>query len=114
LHFFKGAIFVNESDKVLAALKKTFGEHIGKIGNHKLQVPRIATGIFQFDLATGGGFPCGRLSILYGAESSGKTTMCYLAMAYVQTVLGMKAVIVDVEGTFDSYWAETCGVNLHT
>lgn len=73
---------------------------------------RIPTGLFQFDLATGGGFPTGRLSLLYGPESSMKTTLALLALAYCQKKWpDKKAVFVDVEHHFSKHWAKLMGVD---
>jgi len=101
---------MSELLKVMAKLKKTFGDEIGHIGKAKPKSDRIPTGVFPLDLATGGGFPCGKVSIVYGAESSGKTTVALMAIAYVQRALGLKAVFVDLEGTLDLDWAHHCGV----
>lgn len=101
---------MSKSDTILSQLQKDFGTHIGSVGVKKSQIDRIPTGLFQFDLATGGGIPRGRVSIIYGAESSGKTTAAYLLVASTQR-LGQKAVFVDVEGTYDPDWASQCGVD---
>jgi recombination protein RecA len=97
---------------VLSALKKEHGDHIGNIGVALASVSRIPTGLFPFDLATGGGFPQGRISIVYGGESSGKTSLTMKAIAYVQNTLGMKACFVDIENAFDPGWAQKNGVIL--
>lgn len=102
---------MSKSDAVLSQLQKDFGTHIGTVGVTKSPIERIPTGIFQLDLATGGGFPKGRISILYGAESSTKTTVAYLLIAAIQRE-GQKAVFVDLEGTFDPEWSSQCGVDI--
>lgn len=75
---------------------------------------RIPTGIFEVDYATGGGFPCGRYSVVYGPESSGKTNLILNAIANVQRLPPPcnVAVFVDVEGTFDPTWAVRFGIDL--
>ena len=51
----------------------------------RLQVPAISTGSLKLDLATGvGGFPRGRVTELYGPESSGKTTLALHVVARAQ------------------------------
>jgi recombination protein RecA len=95
----------------LAKLQKEFGFSIGAQGAKLQELPRIPTGVFELDLAMGGGFPVGRMSMVYGTESSGKTTLAYLTMASVQR-MGKEAVFVDVEGTFDPVWATHCGVDV--
>lgn len=47
-------------------------------------VPRIGTGIFAFDAATGGGFPIGRMSMIIGEESTGKSTLYIKGVARAQ------------------------------
>ena len=78
-----------------------------------IQVDRIPTGIFPLDLATGGGFPTGRISIVYGTESSNKSNLCLKAVAMAQKLItDKKAVWVDVEGTYDHKWAAKMGVDV--
>jgi recombination protein RecA len=101
---------MNELKSVLAKLKKDFGEGVAVVGGGHEAVDRIPTGIFQFDLATGGGIPTGKVTIIYGSESSGKTTLTLKLIAYVQRVMKKKAVFVDLENSLDLQWAELCGV----
>lgn len=98
---------------VLSALRKKYGEKSVVKGNTIPQARRIPTGVFEFDLATGGGFPRGRISLVYGPESSGKTNICYKAAAQAQRMAGPCNVViwVDLEGTFDPIWAECFGVD---
>jgi hypothetical protein len=69
---------------LLKQLRKDKGEQSIIKGSEQPDVPRLATGLFEFDFATGGGFPKGRYSIIYGPESSGKTNACYAAVANAQ------------------------------
>lgn len=102
---------MSELELVLKKLKSDHGDEIGGIG-HSIHIKdRISTGIFPFDLATGGGFPQGKVSIIYGPESSGKTTLAYKAIAYVQKVLEQDAVLIDIEHSFDPDWARSLGVD---
>jgi len=98
---------------VLAKARKERGELIAQKGNAIAPVNRIPTGIFEFDLATGGGFPCGRYSIIYGPEGATKTNHCFAAIASAQSMPAPnnKAVLIDLEGTFDPVWASLWGVN---
>ena len=59
----------SDAEKVLAKLQKDMGEYIGSKGVKVKDISRIPTGIFPLDLALGGGFPRGRLSIVWGSES---------------------------------------------
>lgn len=100
----------------------------------RLDVPRIPTHIFPLDYALGGGFPAGRVSIVYGPKSSSKTTTLLKAIASAQqlcancwTPVGSHeedgtckcgnyrdavSAFLDVEGTFDHGWAKDNGVDL--
>lgn len=105
-----------EAAKIIKQLVKEKGEKVVIRGNEVPMIDRIPTGLFEFDLATGGGFPEGRLSIVYGPESSGKTNISLLAAAEVQRRPEPcnKVVFVDLEGTFDPIWAEQFGVDVST
>ena len=59
---------VGELGHVLTALSKEKGEKVWVTGSNIPQVDRIPTGMFEFDMKTGGGFPRGRYTILYGPE----------------------------------------------
>jgi recombination protein RecA len=101
-------------EELIAAVRKDKGDKVIVKGNQIPDVTRVPTGVFEFDLATGGGFPCGRYSIVYGVESSGKTNLCLKAIAYVQKNFPAgknKCVFVDLEHTFDPKWAEQMGVD---
>ena len=72
----------------------------------------IPTGSLMLDLALGiNGFPRGRVVEMYGAESSGKTTVSLHAIAEAQK-LGLNAAFVDVEHAFDKKYAESLGVQM--
>ena len=72
-----------------------------------------SSGSLLLDLAMGGGFAQGRLTLLHGAERSGKTSIACLAIAEAQINEPEKAnVIIDLENSFNPQWAETLGVDL--
>ncbi len=98
----------------LADAGKTFKDpDIATIGLQIEDPQRLATGLFAFDLATGGGFPLGRVSILYGKEDSMKTTLYLKAIATAQRLYPKKtAVFVDVEGVIGKKWAQQMGVDV--
>jgi protein RecA len=98
------------SDKVLGELKKQHGEQVATKGGVFKPVPRIPTGIFPLDLATGGGIPRSRVSIIYGPESSGKSMQMYLALRQVQA-MGETAVLIDAEHAWDNEWGAILGID---
>ncbi len=98
----------------LANLRKRFGEGaIMRLGEAThLQVEAIPTGSLSLDAALGiGGVPRGRVTEIYGPESSGKTTLCQHIIAEAQKMGGVAA-FIDVEHALDPTYAEKCGVNL--
>lgn len=99
---------------ILAAARKSKGDGIAVSGRTIQPVERVPTGVFEFDLATGGGFPRGRYTIIYGPEASGKTNAVYKGIAQAQQMPPPcnKAVFIDLEGTFDPLWAEKFGVDV--
>lgn len=98
--------------ELVAKFNKDHKYEVVKVGITRDDPPRIPTGVFQFDLATGGGIPAGRVTVLYGAESSMKTTMACKVIASAQRMWPeRRAVFVDLEGTFSRGWARRMGVD---
>lgn len=99
--------------EVMKKMKKDYGQSITTMGNeHYADTPRIPTGIFPFDLASGGGFPMGRVSIVFGPESSNKTNVVLKAIAQCQRLYPEKTcVFVDAESGYDPIWAALMGVD---
>lgn len=110
----KAAASKGELAGIILKIKKELGEKSVVKGSEIPQVRRLPTGVFEFDLAIGGGFPYNRYSIVYGPESSGKTNLVYKAIAQAQRLPPPcnKAVFVDLEGTFDPSWAMHFGVDV--
>lgn len=77
------------------------------------RVPCTSTGSLALDDAlSSGGLPKGRLIQYYGAPGSGKTLMAMLAMKEAQIAdPESQQMFIDAEGTFDSHWAETLGLD---
>ncbi len=101
-------------DTTLATLQKRFGEGtVMKLGDAShLAVQVIPTGSLSLDLALGvGGIPRGRVTEIYGPESSGKTTLCQHIVAEAQKRGGLAAYI-DVEHALDADYAARCGVDV--
>ena len=73
--------------------------------NVGLSIPRWSTAIEDLDSLVGGGFPKGRIVEIYGAESSGKTSIIYWLMS-----LHKLGVYIPIEGTYDEERAISLGV----
>lgn len=101
-------------DLALSAINKQFGDGaIMRLGeSKKSEVAVIPTGCPSIDLALGvGGLPRGRISEIYGPESSGKTTLCLALIAQAQRA-GGNAVFIDVEHALDPRYARVVGVDV--
>ncbi|MBM3422231.1 MAG: recombinase RecA [Chlorobi bacterium] len=98
------------------ALEKQFGKGtIMRMGDGApiLQVQAIPTGSMTLDFALGvGGLPRGRVTEIYGPESSGKTTLALHVIAEAQKEGGIAA-IVDAEHAFDPAYARKLGVDIN-
>jgi recombination protein RecA len=101
-------------DAAILAIEKQFGRgSIMKLGtSEKQQVEAIPSGSIALDLALGvGGIPRGRITEIFGPESSGKTTLCQHVLAEAQKRGGVVA-FIDVEHALDPHYARNCGVNV--
>jgi recombination protein RecA len=98
----------------LGQIEKQFGKGaVIRLGSQAVQaVPSISTGSISVDVALGiGGFPRGRISEIFGPESSGKTTVALQVVAEAQKQGGMAAYI-DVEHALDPAYARKLGVDI--
>jgi recombination protein RecA len=99
----------------LAQIEKQFGKgSIVRLGSREALLPIavISTGSISFDAALGvGGIPRGRVSEVFGPESSGKTTICLQVIAEAQKAGGMAA-FVDAEHALDPGYAKKLGVDV--
>ena len=98
----------------IAQIEKQYGEGTIMLMGAKrdMNVEHISTGSLMLDLALGiGGLPKGRIIEVYGAESSGKTTLCLHAVAEAQKA-GGTAAFIDVEHALDPIYAKKLGVNV--
>jgi recombination protein RecA len=101
-------------DKALSDIVKRYGEgSIMRMGDaHHLEVEAISTGSLSLDIALGvGGLPRGRITEIYGPESSGKTTLCLHLVAEIQKT-GGTAAYIDMEHALDPTYATRLGVNI--
>ncbi len=100
--------------EILKEIQEKFGEgSIMQLGQKEVIVAEaIPTGSLSLDLALGvGGVPKGRIIEIYGAESSGKTTLALHIIAQAQKK-GGKAAFIDSEHALDPEYAKRIGVNL--
>ena len=101
-------------DTAIFQIQKQFGKgSIMRLGTDEREaIPVIPSGVLSLDLATGvGGIPRGRMTEIYGPESSGKTTMALHVIAEAQK-LGGVAAFIDAEHALDIAYAERLGVNV--
>ena len=92
-------------------IEKTYGRGaVMKLGDDNVEnVEVIPTGSIGLNYALGvGGFPRGRITEIFGPESSGKTTLAIHAIAEAQKRGGIAA-IIDAEHAFDRFYAEKLG-----
>ena len=101
-------------ETALKQIRKDFGDgSIMKLGeNQGMNIEVISTGSINLDLALGlGGAPRGRIIEVYGAESSGKTTIALHVVAQAQK-LGGVAAFIDAEHALDPVYAKALGVDV--
>ena len=99
----------------LSQIERQFGKgsimKLGEAGG-RFEVPVIPSGSIAIDVALGvGGFPRGRVTEIYGPESSGKTTLTLHVLAEAQKLGGIAA-FIDVEHALDPVYAANIGVDL--
>src|SRR4030043_253141 len=79
---------------------------------HYAKIEGIDTVLLSLDIALGGrGIPRGRVTELFGPESSGKTTLALHVIANAQR-LGGVAAFIDAEHALDTTWAKRLGVDV--
>ncbi len=94
-------------------LEKAYGKGtVMKLSDEKvMDIPFIPTGSLGLDIALGiGGIPRGRVTEIYGPESSGKTTLTMHCIAEAQKRGGLAA-FIDAEHAFDRSYAEKLGID---
>ena len=110
---------VDASDKkaaietVMARIERECGKgSIMRLGeNTSMNVSAVSTGSLSLDFALGvGGIPRGRITEIYGPESSGKTTIALHVIAEVQRQ-GGAAAFIDAEHALDPVYAKKLGVD---
>jgi recombination protein RecA len=103
-------------DLAMAQIEKAHGKGavVRLDSNERIPIPAIKTGAINLDAAIGiGGIPKGRITEIYGPESSGKTTLCLHAIANAQKE-GGAAAFIDAEHALDPEYARRLGVDIGT
>jgi len=99
---------------VIAQIEKQYGQGaIMQMDEHKYaKIEGIPTGSLSLDIALGGvGIPRGRVTEMFGPESSGKTTLALHVIANAQRAGGVAA-FIDAEHALDTTWAKRLGVDV--
>ncbi len=101
-------------ENAISQIQRQFGKgSIMRLGSRETEnVPVIPTGALSLDIALGvGGLPKGRITEVYGPESSGKTTLALHVVAEAQKA-GGSAAFIDAEHALDTGYAERLGVDI--
>ena len=102
-------------DTAITQIERSYGKGaIMRMGDDSFSstIEAIPTGAINLDAAIGiGGIPRGRISEIYGPESSGKTTLCLQVIANAQRLGGIAA-FVDAEHALDVGYARKLGVDV--
>ena len=97
--------------KVIKELNKKFGKQIIRYASEEPDKQRIPFGIESIDAFTGGGSVRGNIVIIYGGESTGKTTLVMSQIAQAQ-IDNLTCVYIDLEHGFNKERATKLGVDL--
>ena len=100
--------------RVIAQIEKQYGQGaIMQMDEHRYaRIKGVPTGSLSLDIALGGvGIPRGRVTELFGPESSGKTTLALHVIASAQHAGGVAA-FIDAENALDTTWAKRLGVDV--
>jgi len=119
-----------QGSDAFASITKRFGVNALTLASERKveHVARISTKILPLDYALGGGWPVGRINLVYGHKSTGKSTLMTLAAASAQETCGvclthrgldgkcecgefqdMSIVYIDVEGSYEGGWGRNLG-----
>jgi len=98
-------------DVIVAQLSRVLKPgQVVRASEYAMEIGRIPTNFLALDLAIGGGFPKGRMSIIAGKESSCKSALAYTLIANVQKEGGLAA-LIDAEQAFTPSWASVFGID---
>lgn len=102
------------SKDLLKSLNKSYGESFFRtfVDNTHEPIKVIQTGALDLDYCSGvGGIPRGRITEIFGPESTGKSTLCQYLMGHAQ-LANLNVAYVDTEQSFDPDYARLCGMDL--
>jgi len=105
---------ITSVENAINQIQRQFGKgSIMRLGSQETEnIPVIPTGALSVDIALGvGGMPRGRITEIYGPESSGKTTLALHVVAEAQKA-GGSAAFIDAEHALDTSYAERLGVDI--
>ncbi|MBU1565633.1 MAG: recombinase RecA [Proteobacteria bacterium] len=105
---------ISSVDNAISQIQRQFGKgSIMRLGSKEIEnIPVISTGALSLDIALGvGGLPKGRITEIYGPESSGKTTLALQVVAEAQKI-GGSAAFIDAEHALDVSYAKRLGVDI--
>lgn len=95
--------------KVMRNINKDKGSGTVKFGSEEPEKKKVSFGVPEIDELVGGGTVCGNYNILYGPESSGKTSLAFMHITATQRE-NKVPVFIDLERTFDINRAKNLGV----
>lgn len=100
------------ASEIVEKIQDDHGDHVGGFAAQFTDIVRLPTGIFTLDMATGGGIPRGRVTIVYGPEGCGKSALAARIIKQSQTLFpDQKCALVDVEGTNEKQFMSMWGVD---
>ena len=101
-----------ELDSMMSELEKKYGKGAVQYGSQikRQHIERWTLDSPMLNYVLGGGFPRGRITEIYGPESSGKTTIATFIAAQIQKQ-GGRVAIIDAEHAFDLDYARTLGMD---
>jgi recombination protein RecA len=91
-------------------LRKQQGASLVLPGEEVPPIARFSSGSLSLDRALGGGWPLGRIVEIFGPESTGKSSLAFMAAASVQRSGGLVGYL-DMEHAVDPTWAGRLGFN---
>ena len=91
---------------------KKYGDGAAGVGVDSAVSPRVRSGILEFDVNSGGGWPAYAMSVVAGPESVGKSILLYkTAATYHEDHPDEVVALLDLEGNYSSPWGKAFGVD---